>query len=108
MQKHLSITDLMISQAVLAEQHPVAVLSSAAELSGSVVEKGIKESLFVTAQKQFLQDVKELWKSAADRGVSEEFASNALVAYGASRAGIKLLSALEAFDRTEQANQKLA
>jgi hypothetical protein len=108
MKRHLSISDLAISQAILAEQHPVAVLSSAAELSGSVVEKGIEESLFVTAQKQFLQDVKQLWKSAADRGVTEEFASNALVAYGASRAGIKLLGALEAFDRTEEVNHKLA
>ena len=98
MEKHLSITDLAISQMVVTAQHPVAVYSGAAELSGAFVEREIKNSLYITAKKQFLQDVKALWKSAAERGVSDAFASNALVAYGASRAGISLLTAIEAFD----------
>ena len=98
MKKQLSIADLMISQAVLAEQPPVVVLSSAAELSGSVVERELNSSIFTIRSRQFLGDIKALFESALDRGLTQEFAANAFVAYGASRAAIRLLTAIEAFD----------
>ena len=94
----LSIGQLALGQAVVADQHPVVVLTAAADISGTAVERELNSSLFTTISRQFLGDIKALFESALDRGLTPEFAANALVAYGASRAAIRLLTAIEAFD----------